>query len=440
MNKLLATPCKAVTITLIMGVLIFQDSLTQLTGIDALNWLDECFVGLVAVFALYRSRHNVVSRKVWHALIFAILFWISGIVSGLVNSLSYLHIGTFIMGSVLMMKYAIMIVSFVAIKIRRQTLTYMRKGMLFWAWISVPAGLLNAFAYPIWHSIVPYVFRDVRLGISSAMGFFVHPGQYGWFMALCGSLYLAEYYYDRAKRGKLWKAVTLYACGLLSLKVKVVITIIAIVLFCVFFLDDKKHRMKRLIIGFVTLTVLAEVFGQLVLSAYDKYFTNLEGQSARQALLQAGQQIIVDHFPLGVGFSQFGSWYARVNYSHYYYIYGLTHVYGLSPENPMFATDTFWPAIMGESGALGFLFYICFLISLFLLLFENCRSMASDQQKVWVKPVCMFSILTFIQAVAESSGEAIFNSAPQNLFIGAIVGIALSYGPLTQTKVRYSKK
>ena len=41
------------------------------------------------------------------------------------------------------------------------------------------------------------------------------------------------------------------------------------------------------------------------------------------------------------------------------------------------------------------------------------------------KVIVLSGFLIFIQALVESSGEAIFNSAPQNLFIAVACGFAL---------------
>ncbi|MBW3090929.1 hypothetical protein [Bifidobacterium miconisargentati] len=62
-------------------------------------------------------------------------------------------------------------------------------------------------------------------GISSAMGFFVHPGQCGWFMMFVGMMYLAEYMQIQRRKTLLY-AIAMMVCAVLSMKVKVVITLL----------------------------------------------------------------------------------------------------------------------------------------------------------------------------------------------------------------------
>lgn len=50
------------------------------------------------------------------------------------------------------------------------------------------------------------------------MGFFVHPGQCGWFMMFVGMMYLAEYMQIQRRKTLLY-AIAMMVCAVLSMKV-----------------------------------------------------------------------------------------------------------------------------------------------------------------------------------------------------------------------------
>lgn len=129
-----------------------------------------------------------------------------------------------------------------------------------------------------------------------------------------------------------------------------------------------------------------------------------------------------DYFPLGVGFGKYASWYARIYYSEYYYKYNMDRVYGLEPSNPVFATDTFWPTVFGETGFLGSTIYILLLVYIYSLLLRTIKNNYDYISNIY----SLFALLAFIQTICESMGEASFNSPPQNIFVALIIGIALS--------------
>lgn len=123
----------------------------------------------------------------------------------------------------------------------------------------------------------------------------------------------------------------------------------------------KKLRFWHLVL--IALVALA-VAGEQV--AY--YYIELEGRSARSALTQTAIAIAKDYFPIGTGFGTFASSSAAEYYSPVYLKYGLNNVHGLSIGNTSFGSDTFWPIILGQTGAVGTAAYIVVLAMLFLRL------------------------------------------------------------------------
>lgn len=87
--------------------------------------------------------------------------------------------------------------------------------------------------------------------------------------------------------------------------------------------------------------------------------------TARYNLLNTGIEIMKSYFPIGTGFGTYGTDVAAKNYSTLYYRYGLYLVWGLSPDDPQFAHDNYWPAIMGQFGLIGVIGFILLIYYLF---------------------------------------------------------------------------
>ena len=100
--------------------------------------------------------------------------------------------------------------------------------------------------------------------------------------------------------------------------------------------------------------VLFVAFGVLILcwDAIEKYFI-LNEKVSRYQLLHSAIDIAMDHFPIGSGFATFGTEASRDYYSPIYYIYNLSKVYGLSPDNPLYTVDQYWFGIFGQFGFIG---------------------------------------------------------------------------------------
>lgn len=67
-----------------------------------------------------------------------------------------------------------------------------------------------------------------------------------------------------------------------------------------------------------------------------------------------GAELANRFFPLGAGFSTFGSDQAARVYSPLYYEFGFSYLFGLNPEDGSFLSDTFWPMAIGQFGWIAF--------------------------------------------------------------------------------------
>ena len=81
---------------------------------------------------------------------------------------------------------------------------------------------------------------------------------------------------------------------------------------------------------------------------------------ARPATYETGMQIMFrDYIPFGSGLGSFGTAAAAKEYSPLYYKYELDTVWGLTPDNPMFLADAFYPTL-AEFGLVGLFFFLWF--------------------------------------------------------------------------------
>lgn len=150
-----------------------------------------------------------------------------------------------------------------------------------------------------------------------------------------------------------------------------------------------------------------------------------EGQRvvhAREALYRGSIAIAKDYFPLGGGLGRYGSWMSRVEYSPLYEKYGLSKINGLRPANPRFATDTFWPQILGELGVVGFLAYLLFLGTIFGALWRE----SGREGEPLLRAFRLGTLLVFVQALVESLASSGFHSPSTAYLTLAAAGVVVS--------------
>ena len=93
---------------------------------------------------------------------------------------------------------------------------------------------------------------------------------------------------------------------------------------------------------------------------YVEGFQSDAAELARPLTYETGMQIMFhDYVPFGSGLGSFGTAAAAKEYSPLYYKYQLYNVWGLTPENPMFLADAFYPTL-AEYGIVGLFFFLWF--------------------------------------------------------------------------------
>lgn len=154
-----------------------------------------------------------------------------------------------------------------------------------------------------------------------------------------------------------------------------------------------------------------------LLVAWDQfsyYYLELSDESARARLTQTSFQILADYFPIGTGFGTYASHVAAEQYSPVYHMYGLSGVYGLSESYSSFASDTFWPIILGQTGLLGTVAYV-FVLLLYFLRLQQIRKVSNQAYAAGIFAFCYL-------LVSSTSESAFCNgvSIPIAMMLGAI--------------------
>ena len=181
-----------------------------------------------------------------------------------------------------------------------------------------------------------------------------------------------------------------------------------------------------LVLGIATGTVLVEG-GRVRVIMRDTVASYLDPAvptAARTLLYITGWRIARERFPLGSGFGRFGGYVSQLYYSPLYDQYGLSAVYGLSRDFPVYISDTYWPHILGEAGVLGALFFA----ALLLRMWHSCVRVARRASSESVKVLAMIAAMLLIEAVLESVVAPIFDNALQAYIIAIPVGVTLVLG------------
>ena len=196
-----------------------------------------------------------------------------------------------------------------------------------------------------------------------------------------------------------WIALAIVSVGLLSGKSKFYGEVIAFIgIF--FFLKNKLNiKSAKSVLQLVALAVIIIFFTWTKFNVYYvEGFTKEEvGQmNARPASYTvAGDIILKDYVPFGSGFASFATNAAAVHYSPLYYKYKLDEVWGLSPDNPMFLADAYYPTL-AQFGLVGIFFFLWFWV-------RRYKEVASKKERVYYKIGLMCILALALESTADTS-------------------------------------
>lgn len=410
---------------LFLLLILFQDTLMVIfgeAGRQLFSYLDEFFI-LVCLPALLLNFLRGKEIKGKSVIIIITLITFLGTASSLIQDVPPLIA---MQGFLLMTKGLIYLLIFINIPFSKTDINNTYKFIKGAALVILLFAVVDFFIPAILRGFIGLgTSTDTKLlNLPSLQSLFVHPNIFGWFMVLCGAYALAKYKAEQ-KINYVYIATLFFLFAMMSFRFKTVLALLFVLM--AFYLSSglKKSLVYLLPASLLTFFVFI-VFGDYFLGLTDitinRYISADVSDSARKALYQVALLIGAAEFPFGEGFGRYGGFIARQNYSPVYYDYNMNGIYGLKPEDPRWATDTYWPHIIGEIGFIGTLLLLGLLIYLIVKLFRNYRIFTDTYLKAFV----FFAGLALVHAVTESLGEPIFNSSPQNVFVFVIVGIAVS--------------
>jgi len=228
----------------------------------------------------------------------------------------------------------------------------------------------------------------------SISAIFATPGEYSLCMSLMFGVTLASYATMRQRRDL--AAALLFAVAVaFSFRLKGALSIgaaMAVVTMC------KSRRRRGNFAGLVALFVilgagLVTFEGNVISRQFNTYTAGASDANARGLLYQASEKIAVQHFPFGVGFGRFGSFASSQPYSTVYDQYGLSGVWGLSRPHPQFISDTSWPSVLGETGAVGLLCFFGGIMALGCAAYARFRRGPIDREPITLALLCAIAVL-----------------------------------------------
>lgn len=297
------------------------------------------------------------------------------------------------------------------------------------------ASVINLAVPGIWTDLFGRTSAGVsyRLGLPSLIGPFDHPFAYGQFMALAIAALIA---YRMNIKKNVWSGVllTVSIMGVLLSFRRKAIAAAATAALSARLLSPGKRLSTAL--GVVLVAPLALVVGwdsltSVVQFTYDEYFLN-PSETARTLMYRDSVALSLAYFPLGAGFSRFGSFTASQIYSPEYVALGYNFIYKMGPgDKGGFLSDTFWPAILGESGIFG---TIAFILALFFL-GRTGHTLVRSTSDPYVRWAGIVSVSWFIEFAIESIAAPSFNSPPLFALLFALAGVCTSLLHGQQTHV-----
>lgn len=209
--------------------------------------------------------------------------------------------------------------------------------------------LFSFFGYLILFKIKPSVVTPYGGGESAALGQ----------IALC----CAMIYYLFSKQTKRNRniAILIMLLGLISGKSKYFGECVVFITLMMFVKSKINFTSVSTLLKVAALGCVVIFFTWTKFNAYYvEGFQDDAQEMARPLTYETGMKIMFkDYIPFGSGLGSFGISAAAKEYSPLYYDYKLDMVWGLTPENPMFLADAFYPTL-AEYGIVGLFFFLWF--------------------------------------------------------------------------------
>lgn len=407
--------------------------------------LDELCIAILAPIALARSWRSWRAWTWWPREAALAAFLIAALASTVVAGVA---LSTAVPGLILVTKaivffYVVLVTPFPSWAIGGA----LRVGLV--VGVAVMAlGLVESLNPPAFQSFFGLPEYDKQRGEEAVVkSLFAHPALFGFFTTFVALFSFAQYHVTRRWR---WLAVGLFMSigPFLSARRRAILALLGS-LVTGFAESLRRDRSPRevgrawlpvlgglVLIAAIFFSGLANLYAITLENYFDRGVSGEEtpggnpiigegeDPQARLALYTGSVWIAVDRFPLGGGLGRYGTWMSRQHYSGLYQQYNLDEVRGLRARRPSAVTDTFWPAILGETGAIGLLGYLGYLASLGFGLWRE----AGRDDGPLLRVLRFGAGMIFAQAIIESLASSMLHSPPRvylfYLAVGAVAAIA----------------
>lgn len=178
-------------------------------------------------------------------------------------------------------------------------------------------------------------------------------------MALCCAM--IYYLFSPQIKKNQYIAICIMVLGLVGGKSKYFGEVVVFIALVTFLKEKVKFNSSKFYLQVVMLVAIVLFFTWTKFSIYyvDGFQEDAQ-EMARPLTYRTGLRIMFDYIPFGTGYGTFGCAAAAKEYSPLYYKYHLDHVWGLTPDLPMFLADAFYPIYPAQFGIVGVLFFLLF--------------------------------------------------------------------------------
>lgn len=425
-------------------VVLFYDTLSRDIG-GSVKQLDEVATALIVLVAFVRSVPRIRAWLWWPREIAVAMVFVAALGSTVAANVP---LAVWVPELMLVGKPIAFLYAVIWTPVRRWEIAAAMRVVLGVGAVVMALGIIELVFPAAFQRVFELPIFPPRGPLPTVKAVFVHPALFGWFTAFVALFLFAMYVETRRRR---WLALAfLFSLGpMLSARRKAIASIFIGV--CAAFAHALSFRPSRadlartwapVGIGLaVIILAFIPLLGSLYSRTMDRYIPtsssvpvprapvagdepddNDPSPQARVALYEGAVKIALDKLPLGAGLGRYASWMSRVDYSPLYEEYGLSTIPGLRPTNSRYATDTFWPQILGEFGIIGLIGYVGFLASLGWMLWTAAR----QDDSALMRAFWLGTGMVFAQAITESFANAMFHSPPRVYLLFLAVGAVAS--------------
>ena len=178
-------------------------------------------------------------------------------------------------------------------------------------------------------------------------------------LAMCTGM--AWYLLTDPTKTNTYIATALVLSGMMAPKFKFLGEVVCFIYVIYFMQNRLKFKSPKTAISIALMMAVVLYVTWFKFEAY--YVSGFEEGAERMARPESYKvafgQILWDYFPFGSGMGSFGSAAAADFYSPLYYKYKMDDIWGLTPDNPMFLADAFYP-VLAQIGVVGIFFFCVF--------------------------------------------------------------------------------